>query len=122
MPVAMQREGEADSLIRRAPHFELRLSHVIDFLGLDGSPTDRRAEALAAAGRYAKEAFRAGPFVPGETPVPVAGRVIGAPEVVLIVRMLHPEALGRALFVSVDLDEILRACHRQHGFHPLLDA
>jgi CDP-6-deoxy-D-xylo-4-hexulose-3-dehydrase len=39
-----------------------------------------RAEALAAVRRYAEAAFVEQPFVPGETPVPVAGRVIGAPE------------------------------------------
>jgi CDP-4-dehydro-6-deoxyglucose reductase, E1 len=40
-----------------------------------------RAEALAAAERYAVAAFEAEPdFVPGETNVPVAGKVIGAPE------------------------------------------
>ncbi len=40
-----------------------------------------RAEALAATERYARAAFEAeAPFVPGETNVPVAGKVIGAPE------------------------------------------
>jgi CDP-6-deoxy-D-xylo-4-hexulose-3-dehydrase len=40
-----------------------------------------RAEALAAVERYAAAAFDAeGEFVPGETRVPVAGKVIGAPE------------------------------------------
>jgi CDP-6-deoxy-D-xylo-4-hexulose-3-dehydrase len=39
-----------------------------------------RADALAAVRRYADAAFSAGGFTPGETPVPVAGRVIGAPE------------------------------------------
>jgi CDP-6-deoxy-D-xylo-4-hexulose-3-dehydrase len=40
-----------------------------------------RAEALSAAERYARAAFeREAPFVPGETNVPVAGKVIGAPE------------------------------------------
>ena len=39
-----------------------------------------RAEALAAVRRYAEEAFVQPEFVPGETNVPVAGRVIGPPE------------------------------------------
>ncbi len=40
-----------------------------------------RADALAAAERYARAAFEAErPFVPGETTVPVSGKVIGAPE------------------------------------------
>ena len=39
-----------------------------------------RAEALDAARRYAEASFEEQPFVRGETPVLVAGRVIGAPE------------------------------------------
>ena len=55
-----------------------------------GAPTnDRlaalRAEALDAARRYADVAFEEPPFVPGETPVPVAGKVIGAPELAALV-------------------------------------
>jgi CDP-6-deoxy-D-xylo-4-hexulose-3-dehydrase len=44
-----------------------------------------RADALAAARRYAEEALAKQPFVRGETPVPVAGRVIGAPELEALV-------------------------------------
>jgi CDP-4-dehydro-6-deoxyglucose reductase, E1 len=44
-----------------------------------------RAEALDAVRRYAEAAFVEQPFVPGETPVPVAGRVIGAPELEALV-------------------------------------
>src|SRR5437016_10272622 len=47
---------------------------------------------------------------------------ISAPVVVLIVRMLCPEALDGARLVGVDLDEILRPGHRQHRLDPLLDA
>ncbi len=40
-----------------------------------------RAEALAAVERYARAAFEEPEeFVPGETVVPVSGKVIGAPE------------------------------------------
>ena len=39
-----------------------------------------RADALAAVRRYAEEALVQPEFVPGETNVPVAGRVIGPPE------------------------------------------
>src|SRR3954452_2294488 len=40
-----------------------------------------RADALAAVERYARAAFeQPGEFVPGETEVPVSGKVIGAPE------------------------------------------
>src|SRR4051812_7368278 len=45
-----------------------------------------RAEALAAAERYARAAFeRPVEFVPGETVVPVSGKVIGAPELSALV-------------------------------------
>jgi CDP-6-deoxy-D-xylo-4-hexulose-3-dehydrase len=51
--------------------------------GLAGAETGLdalRGEALAAVRRYAEEAFTQSAFVPGETTVPVGGRVIGAPE------------------------------------------
>src|SRR5438552_17557602 len=48
--------------------------------------------------------------------------VTGAPLVVLMVRMLSPEALDGARLVGVYLDEILRAGHRQHRLDALLDA
>jgi CDP-6-deoxy-D-xylo-4-hexulose-3-dehydrase len=45
-----------------------------------------RAEALAAVERYARAAFeQPGEFVPGETEVPVSGKVIGAPELTALV-------------------------------------
>ena len=40
-----------------------------------------RDEVLAAARRYAAAALEPQPFVPGETLVPVGGRVIGTPEI-----------------------------------------
>jgi CDP-6-deoxy-D-xylo-4-hexulose-3-dehydrase len=48
---------------------------------VDDSLTHLRTEALAHVHRFAEEAFRTSPFVPGQTPVPVAGRVVGAPEI-----------------------------------------
>jgi CDP-4-dehydro-6-deoxyglucose reductase, E1 len=44
-----------------------------------------RADTLSAVRRYADEALQPGDFVPGETTVPVAGRVIGAPELEALV-------------------------------------
>src|SRR4029079_10021974 len=46
---------------------------------------------------------------------------MGEPLLVLMVRMLGPEALDGARFVGVNLDEVLGAGHRQHGLDPLLD-
>src|SRR5438552_2099835 len=48
--------------------------------------------------------------------------VTGAPLVVLMVRMLSPEAFDGARLVRVYLDEILRAGHREHRLDALLDA
>src|SRR5919198_61257 len=51
---------------------------------LSSAPSDLgalRAEALAAVERYARAAFEQPvEFVPGETEVPVSGKVLGAPE------------------------------------------
>src|SRR5512132_806459 len=53
-------------------------------VGYAAMPSDLgalRAEALAAVERYARAAFEEPQeFVPGETVVPVSGKVIGAPE------------------------------------------
>src|SRR5947199_9232299 len=51
----------------------------------DGRLGALREEALAAARRYAEAALEPQPFVPGETPVPVGGRVIGTPEIEALV-------------------------------------
>src|SRR5262245_54899791 len=48
--------------------------------------------------------------------------VIGAPVVVLIVRISGSEAGEGSGLVRVDLNEVLRAGHRQHGLDPLLNA
>jgi len=44
-----------------------------------------REDALSAARRYAEEVLAPADFVPGETPVPVAGKVIGAAELAALV-------------------------------------
>jgi CDP-4-dehydro-6-deoxyglucose reductase, E1 len=44
-----------------------------------------REDALSAVRRYAEEALAPAEFVPGETTVPVAGRVIGSPELEALV-------------------------------------
>lgn len=53
----------------------------IDALHLDGDGLeDARAEVQAAVARYAERARQAPPFRAGEDPVPVAGRVLDAPD------------------------------------------
>ncbi|WP_342359607.1 lipopolysaccharide biosynthesis protein RfbH [Terrarubrum flagellatum] len=51
--------------------------------------SERREEILALVEEYAAEAFTQRPFKPGETVVPPSGKVIGAPEI----RMLVDSAL-----------------------------
>jgi CDP-6-deoxy-D-xylo-4-hexulose-3-dehydrase len=46
--------------------------------------TELRADALEAVRRYAEAVHTPAQFVAGETPVPVAGRVIGPPELVAL--------------------------------------
>src|SRR5262245_64399350 len=48
--------------------------------------------------------------------------VRGAPVVILMVRMSGSEAFDGAGLVGVYLDEVLRAGHREHRLHALLDA
>src|SRR3990172_12724837 len=48
--------------------------------------------------------------------------VMGAPVVVLMVRILPPEASDGAWLVGVNLDEVLGAGHLEHRFDALLNA
>src|SRR5258708_27099620 len=48
--------------------------------------------------------------------------VSAAPVVSLMVRMSGSEALDGAGLVGMDLDEVVRARHGEHGLDPLLDA
>jgi CDP-4-dehydro-6-deoxyglucose reductase, E1 len=54
-------------------------------IGEEAREAALREEALSAVRRYAAEAHTVPEFVPGETAVPVAGRVIGAPELEALV-------------------------------------
>lgn len=45
------------------------------------SPDQLRAEILARVGEYYDAAFPGSPFVPGETPIPVSGRVFDAADI-----------------------------------------
>ncbi|NVL73264.1 lipopolysaccharide biosynthesis protein RfbH, partial [Escherichia coli] len=46
---------------------------------------DLRKEIRKLVGQYAEAQFAPKPFVPGETMIPPAGKVIGAPEIELMV-------------------------------------
>jgi len=47
--------------------------------------SDLRRQILDLAGQYCREAFAPRPFVPGETPIPVSGKVFDADEMRLLV-------------------------------------
>jgi CDP-4-dehydro-6-deoxyglucose reductase, E1 len=74
-----------------------------------------RAEALEAARRYAHAAFAERPFVPGETPVPVAGRVIGPPELAALVDASLDGWLTEGRFAERFSEALARAVGRRRA-------
>jgi CDP-4-dehydro-6-deoxyglucose reductase, E1 len=73
-----------------------------------------RAEALAAVRRYAEATFVEQPFVPGETPVRVAGRVIGAPELEALVDASLDGWLTEGRFADRFRSELAPVLQREH--------
>jgi CDP-4-dehydro-6-deoxyglucose reductase, E1 len=74
-----------------------------------------REDALAAVRRYADEALAASEFVPGETPVPVAGRVIGSPELEALVDASLDGWLTEGRFAARFAPAFGRAAGRDHA-------
>jgi CDP-4-dehydro-6-deoxyglucose reductase, E1 len=74
-----------------------------------------RRDALSAARRYAEEALAELDFVPGETPVRVAGRVIGAPELEALVDASLDGWLTEGRFAARFAPEFARAAGREHA-------
>ena len=74
-----------------------------------------REEALSAVRRYSDEAHRQPEFVPGETPVPVAGRVIGAPELEALVDASLDGWLTEGRFAARFAPAFARAAGRDHA-------
>jgi CDP-6-deoxy-D-xylo-4-hexulose-3-dehydrase len=52
---------------------------------MNASPDEIRAQILALVGDYYDAAFQSRPFIPGQTPVPVSGRVFDANELQFLV-------------------------------------
>jgi CDP-6-deoxy-D-xylo-4-hexulose-3-dehydrase len=74
-----------------------------------------RAEALAAAERYARAAFEQPvEFVPGETTVPVSGKVIGAPELAALVDAALDGWLTEGTWAERFRARLSAACGRRH--------
>src|SRR3954447_21213727 len=73
-----------------------------------------REEALAAVRRYADAALERVPFVPGETPVPVGGRVIGTPEVEALVEASLDGWLTEGRFATGFAQSFAAAVGRSH--------
>jgi CDP-4-dehydro-6-deoxyglucose reductase, E1 len=80
----------------------------------DGLLDALRAEALDATRRYAEASIQTQPFVPGETPVPVAGRVIGAPELAALVDASLDGWLTEGRFADRFRGELAGVFGRQH--------
>jgi CDP-6-deoxy-D-xylo-4-hexulose-3-dehydrase len=73
-----------------------------------------RNEALAAAWRYAEEALERPPFVPGETPVPVGGRVIGPNEIASLVEASLDGWLTEGRFAASFVERFARTVGRSN--------
>jgi CDP-4-dehydro-6-deoxyglucose reductase, E1 len=74
-----------------------------------------RAEALAAVRGYAEQALAAQPFVPGETNVPVAAKVIGSPELEALVDASLDGWLTEGRFAQLFAPAFARAAGREHA-------
>jgi CDP-6-deoxy-D-xylo-4-hexulose-3-dehydrase len=74
-----------------------------------------RQDALSAARRYAEEVLRPPEFVPGETTVPVGGRVIGAPELEALVDASLDGWLTEGRFAARFAPAFARATGREHA-------
>jgi CDP-6-deoxy-D-xylo-4-hexulose-3-dehydrase len=73
-----------------------------------------RAEALEHVRRYAEVALGRGEFVPGETPVPVGGRVIGPPELEALVDASLDGWLTEGRFASCFSERFAAVSGRTH--------
>lgn len=73
-----------------------------------------RADVLADVRRYAQAAFAPVEFVAGETPVPVAGRVIGAAELEALVDASLDGWLTEGRFAQRFVERFARASGREH--------
>jgi CDP-4-dehydro-6-deoxyglucose reductase, E1 len=74
-----------------------------------------REAALAAVRRYAVEALAASEFVPGEATVPVAGRVIGPPELDALVDASLDGWLTEGRFAARFAPAFARVAGREHA-------
>ena len=74
-----------------------------------------RSEALAATRAYAEQAFAQRPFVRGETPVPVAGKVLGAPELESLVHASLDGWLSEGRFSERFARALARVAGRAHA-------
>jgi CDP-6-deoxy-D-xylo-4-hexulose-3-dehydrase len=74
-----------------------------------------RRDALSAVRRYAEEALSEPEFVAGQTPVPVAGRVIGAPELEALVDASLDGWLTEGRFAARFAPELARVAGRDHA-------
>ena len=74
-----------------------------------------RSEALAAVRGYAEEALAVPPFVRGETTVPVAGKVIGAPELEALVDASLDGWLTEGRFAQRFAPAFAHAASRDHA-------
>jgi CDP-6-deoxy-D-xylo-4-hexulose-3-dehydrase len=84
-------------------------------IGREGREAALREDALSAVRRYAEATLGPAEFVPGETPVPVAGRVIGSPELEALVDASLDGWLTEGRFAARFAPAFARATGRDHA-------
>src|SRR5215217_9712414 len=84
-------------------------------IGEESREAALREDVLSAVRRYAEEALGAREFVPGETTVPVAGRVIGGPELEALVDASLDGWLTEGRFAARFGPAFARAAGREHA-------
>src|ERR687897_400822 len=84
-------------------------------IGEESREAALREDALSAVRRYAEEALAAREFVPGETTVPVAAKVIGAPELEALVDASLDGWLTEGRFAQRFGPAFARVAGREHA-------
>src|SRR5215208_1312799 len=84
-------------------------------IGEESREAALREDALSAVRRYAEATLGPAEFVPGETPVPVAGRVIGPPELEALVEASLDGWLTEGRFAARFAPAFAQAAGREHA-------
>ncbi|MBF0308654.1 MAG: lipopolysaccharide biosynthesis protein RfbH [Magnetococcales bacterium] len=81
---------------------------------VSASPDELKQQILDRVARFAEMAHAPRPFVPGETPVPVSGKVYGAPEMVSLVEAALEFWLTAGRFDAAFCEGLKQVTQRRH--------